>query len=160
MSAGEDDLNFGWLIEGEIAGCAGPASAEDLDYLKLRGIRAVVRLGHPDTDLLMKSSRIVSAGLEDINVPVRDFAEPTPDQIHQVVSFVQEQRKKGNAVAVSCGAGCGRTGTLLACYLVAQGYSADDAMASVRAQAGRGPETQEQEQSIRDFEVRISEHTI
>jgi atypical dual specificity phosphatase len=34
---------------------------------------------------------------------------------------------------VSCGAGCGRTGTVLACYLVSSGHSAEGAIQQLLA---------------------------
>ena len=47
--------------------------------------------------------------------------------------FVHNAIAKGRPVAVSCGAGCGRTGTVLACYLVSAGYSAEEAIQQLLA---------------------------
>ena len=122
-------LDFTWLIQGEVAGCAAPMQQADLHYLRSRGIGAVVRLAHPDTDLvIMERTHVMGAGLDDLHVPVPDFTGPTSDQINQVLRFMYEKRRIGKAVAVSCGAGCGRTGVMLACYLITLEYSADDAL--------------------------------
>ena len=49
--------------------------------------------------------------------------------------------------------GCGRTGTMLACYLVAnEGYNADDAIVETRKRRKNSIETRRQEQSVRDYE--------
>ena len=131
MNASEgvaESLNFGWLVEGEIAGCAAPAFQRDLDYLRSQGIRAILRLAHPDTDNVMPQDDIMRAGLKDLPIPVRDFTSPTPDEINESIRFLEQQRANGKPVAVSCGAGCGRTGTILACHLITRGYSADAAL--------------------------------
>ena len=51
-----------------------------------------------------------------------------------------------------CLLGIGRTGTMLACYLVAKNeYSADEAIAETRRRRKLAVETPAQEQAIRDF---------
>jgi atypical dual specificity phosphatase len=51
-------------------------------------------------------------------------------------------------VVVHCAAGQGRTCTLLSCYLVALGRSAEEAIREVRRIRPRSIETDEQEQSV------------
>ena len=61
--------------------------------------------------------------------------------------------KTEGAVGVHCAMGCGRTGTILACYLVAsEGYSADDAIIEARKRRKGSIETRRQEQAVRDYE--------
>ena len=56
------------------------------------------------------------------------------------------------AVGVHCELGRGRTGTMLACYLVArEGYSGDKAISETRARRKGSIETPQQEQAIKDF---------
>jgi atypical dual specificity phosphatase len=147
-------LNFAWLEEGRIAGCRGPRSDTDLSMLRSLGIRALVRLAPSDeTDVM--PDKVRDAGLDDCHEPIADFEPPTQNQIHRVVAFMDTALSRGSPVAVSCGAGYGRTGTLLACYLVGHGASADEAMETVHARAGRGPETDEQVAAIRQFQARL-----
>jgi atypical dual specificity phosphatase len=68
------------------------------------------------------------------------------------VEFVDHQRAQGKAVAVHCHAGYGRTGTMLSCYLVTQGYPAGDAIAFVRRKRPGSVETDEQERFVAEFE--------
>ena len=56
-------------------------------------------------------------------------------------------------VGVHCAMGRGRTGTMLACYLVAkEGYSGDAAIEETRRRRRGSIETRLQEQAVRDFE--------
>ena len=54
------------------------------------------------------------------------------EQAPEFVRFVNEQRKIQRPVAVHCEAGLGRTGTMLAVYLIAQGQSAETAIRRIR----------------------------
>ena len=55
-----------------------------------------------------------------------------------------------------CGAGIGRTGTMIACYLVDKGFSAEEAIQLVRQARPGSIETREQEQVIHDLAQRMS----
>jgi len=120
-------MNFGWIEQDRIAGCRGPRSDNDLAFLASSGIRALVRLAHEDETGISKAD-VESQGLEDCYEPVPDWNPPTQTQIDGVIAFVCSAIAREKPVAVSCGAGCGRTGTVLACYLVASGRSAEDAI--------------------------------
>jgi atypical dual specificity phosphatase len=125
-------LNFSWLEDGVIAGCAAPMLPEDLAFLRAHGVRAMLRLAYPGKDdFVIADSHVRAAGLEDCHIPVRDFTAPTLSQIKEALRFIDQQLERGNAVAVCCGAGCGRTGTILAAYLVRNGLSAEEALRTV-----------------------------
>jgi len=127
-----ESLNFSWLIDGEVAGCAAPMSVAELKFLRDQGVAALVRMAHPEKDDFVLSSRDVRAeGLEDLHLPVPDFHAPKQGQIQQAVDFISAKVAEGKPVVVSCGAGCGRTGTILACYLVAKGSTPEDALRMV-----------------------------
>ena len=153
----QEAMNFAWLEKGIIAGCRGPLSSSDLSTLSSLGIRALVRLvdAH-EADVTPEQVR--DAGLDDCHEPIGDFKPPTQDQIDRVVAFMDTAVSRKSPVAVSCGAGYGRTSTLLACYLVRHGASAKGAIETVLAtRAGREPETDEQEAAIRQFQARLKQ---
>lgn len=54
--------------------------------------------------------------------------------------------------------GIGRTGTMLASYLVAvESYTAEDAIAETRKRRNGAIETREQEQAVHDFENHVKQ---
>src|SRR5260370_7260841 len=60
-----------------------------------------------------------------------DFRLGLQEQIGRVVSAAREAVIRAKPVAICCLAGYGRSGTMLACYFVAEGRSASDAIRHV-----------------------------
>jgi atypical dual specificity phosphatase len=141
--------NFSWLIEGEIAGMAKPASSVyDFEFLKDNGFEAIVSL----SELPLSEVLIEEFGFTVKHIPVRDFEAPTLEQIENFVAFAENARSEGKKLVVHCDAGIGRTGTMLACYLVSKGYSAADAIEEVRIRRPGSLETIEQEEVVLKYE--------
>ncbi|MGI5819927.1 MAG: dual specificity protein phosphatase family protein [Armatimonadota bacterium] len=68
-------------------------------------------------------------------------------------SYVDRHTREGCAVGVHCLAGLGRTGTLIACYLVTRGLSAEDAIAQVRRARPGSVQTELQEKAVERWEM-------
>lgn len=161
MSAASDRytvaMNFSWLEEGSLAGCRGPRSDQDLQFLASKGIKALVRLAYAG-ETGVTSQNLERKGMKDCYEPVRDFTAPSQNQIDRVVAFIRNALDGGYPVAVSCGAGYGRTGTILACYLICAGLSADDAiekLISIRPCSKEILTVPGQKQAIVEFEQRF-----
>jgi len=93
------------------------------------------------------------------HLPVADFTPPSPAQLDRGAAAIAEAIAAGERVAVHCGAGKGRTGTLLACYLVYQGLAADAAIARVRAVRPGSVETRAQAAAVKAYQDRYGRHT-
>lgn len=143
--------NFSFVIPGKLAGLARPGSQapleSDLRELRSHGIGALVSL----TPAAPDPEAIRAAGLEHLHLPVIDFSPPTREQIDAFVTFAKRQIGAGSGVAVHCAAGYGRTGTMLACYLVALGESPEEAVESVRSIRPGSIETDEQERCVQHY---------
>lgn len=144
--------NFSWLIQGEIAGMARPMSmVTDLEFLKDNGIEAIVSL----TELPLHRTLIEEFGFEYKHIPIADLASPTQEQIEEFTDFVNNLISSKKKIVVHCDAGIGRTGTMLACYLVNKGCSAKEAILEVRKRRPGSIETAEQEDTIIKYEERL-----
>jgi atypical dual specificity phosphatase len=67
------------------------------------------------------------AGIEQLRVPTVDFTPPSLESVELGVSFMQQQIAQGQGVYVHCKAGRARSGTVVICYLIAQGMTPDEA---------------------------------
>ncbi len=140
--------NFSWLIEGEVAGHAQPASEEDLKWLYSQGVRSLLRMSEKT---LVDPAVINRIGLIDLHIPVKDFTAPSLPEIEQMIDFMLKSVLEGKPVGVSCGAGNGRTGTVLACYLVARDHTAEGLVIQVRRKRPESVEKTEQWEVIRQY---------
>ena len=149
-------LNFSWLIQGEVAGHAAPASEDDLSYLKQKGVKALVRMVEPHK-AAVTGAQIEELGLTDFHEPVPVFTAPNEYQIDRMLAFIKQSVVAKRPVGVSCGAGIGRTGTILACYLLARGYLVDQAMAELTDKRGARVETASQMEVIWEYARRLGQ---
>lgn len=142
---------FSWIDEGRVAGMRRPGSlqplAEDLRALRSIGVGAVVSL----TEIELDASVLRQEGLTCLRVPVPDFHPPTLSDIRNTIAFIESNLENGRPAVIHCTAGLGRTGTMLACWLVQQGMAPDHAIDKVRSVRPGSIETWEQEQRVYDF---------
>ncbi len=143
---------------GRLAGLPGPAYMEwDFSRLRRMGFSVVVSL----ECARLNTFEIEDAGFEHRKICVEDFSPPTFDQMDEFVAYVDRKLEEGKKVLVHCYAGRGRTGTMLAGYLIHRGMAAEAAIREIRekAQAAYGTLVgviePEQEETLRHYEHRV-----
>lgn len=138
---------FTWVDQPHLAALAQPESAADLGWLRRNGIDVLVSL----TEDPVRRDWVNEAGLMAVNVPVPDMEPPTDRQLDHLLDTVRRANSSGMGVAIHCGAGLGRTGTVLAAYFVTRGMSPREAVAKVRQLRPGSVETAEQERAVEAF---------
>jgi atypical dual specificity phosphatase len=138
---------FSWIDKPLLAAVARPSSPEDLAWLRAQGIEVLVSL----TEDRPRRDWVEQANLLVFHEPMEDMEAPTQDQLDRCVSAIERATERNMGVAVHCGAGLGRTGTVLAAYLVAKGQNAAGAIAKVRRLRPGSVETDDQVEAIELF---------
>lgn len=140
-------LNFSWIVRGRVAGMARPRGS-DLPWLRAQGVTAILSLTENEPDL---------PDFEVFRLPIVDMTSPTLEQLHAAVGFMRRVVAEGGAVVAHCGAGMGRTGTVLAAYLVGEGMPVEDALSRVRQLRPGSVETPEQEDILAAYAAALLE---
>ena len=140
--------NFSWLVDHQLGALSYPESEDALILLKNMGIQVLINL----TEEPLPEEILRKVGLLTEHIPVEDFTAPTLNQVEQTITLIHFYLGKHMPVAVHCIAGLGRTGTIIACYLVEEGESAMEAITSVRGWRPGSIETLDQEAVIQEYE--------
>jgi atypical dual specificity phosphatase len=150
MITGKPD-NFSWLIAEKLAGSAIPTSFEEIKWILDEGVKSIVTIREESLD---------EDWIKDVNylhIHSNDMGVPEFDDLTRAVDFIHERITNNEPVMVHCLAGLGRTGTILACYLIKyEKLSADDSIQRVRESRPGSIQSFPQEEIIFQFEKFIN----
>jgi atypical dual specificity phosphatase len=139
--------NFSWIEEPRLGALARPGALEELRWLREHGIEVLLSL----TEEPPESEWIEGVGLLLFHVPMIDMEAPTQEQLERCMSAIRRAHEQDFGVAVHCGAGMGRTGVVLACYMVEQGMEAESAIDRVRHLRPGSVETEDQARAVKEY---------
>jgi len=142
---------FVWVERGRLAGTGYPSSRGQLRWLIDQGVSSILTLTPDPLPKDLTEGLPLTLG----HVPMQDHAPPDQPSLDAAVKFLTERLGEGKSVAVHCLAGEGRTGCVLAAYLIkTKGMAADDALRSIRELKPELVESR-QESSVREFASRV-----
>ena len=144
----DEPTGFVWVEEGRLAGSGYPASKPQVEWLMSQGIDTILTLTR---DPLPKES-VSGVKVELGHIPLNDHAPPDVPSMEKGAEFIRSHLAGGRKVVVHCLAGEGRTGCILAAYLMKErGIGAEESLKVLR---GIKPEFVEwaQEGALKDFE--------
>lgn len=149
---------FLWLKKGRLAGTPRPGVVHDLGYdlsaLKRVGVTVLINL----TEQAMSDAAIAEAGIESRWYPIDDMHAPELAQAVNICTEIDTRLARNEVLAVHCLAGLGRTGTVLAAYLIWEGHNALDALESVRRIEPRWVQSDRQVEFLQRFETHLNQH--
>jgi atypical dual specificity phosphatase len=138
---------FTWVREARLAASGRPYSKSQVGWIKKNGVTAILSL----TEEPLPADW--TGGMEVRHISLRDHAPPGLHQMRLGADYIASSLADGKVVLVHCLAGKGRTGCVLAAYLmVYEGKTARqavDELRSTRPGSVEGP----QERNVLDFEA-------
>ena len=153
--------NFHWFIEGKLAGSGVPMSKKEAKWLiDKQGIRTIVTIKEKplSEEWLSNSNGANTDGsnrkIDYLHISVNDYGAPSLEELDYVVNYINRQIDMIKPVMVHCSAGKGRTGTILAAYLIKKemDMTADKAISRLSMIRGESIQSKDQEKILFDYE--------
>ena len=161
-----DDIAHAWwvtpgaVLAGEYPTDWGATPAK-LDLLLDAGVRTFVDLTtlhdglHPYEPILARMAAERDLDVRHAPFPIPDLGVLDVEGYTPIIEFMATEVDASRPVYVHCWGGIGRTGTVIGCWLVRNGRTADEAVAEIaqlragtRKHRRRAPETDEQVRTI------------
>jgi ADP-ribosyl-[dinitrogen reductase] hydrolase len=118
----------GKLLAGKYVGAKNDAeAAAKIQALAAAGVTLIIDLTD-ESDRLAPYSNHITSPLRRVNVPVRDLQAPRLSELAPTLDLIDEEIANRGIAYVHCWGGCGRTGAVVASWLVKQGRSAQSAL--------------------------------
>ncbi len=145
-----------WVEPAWLAAGAYPGAPADLSVLITAGIGGFVDLTPPSefggyAEEAMRLAREAGRDAVHRRIPITDFGVPQAETMRAILDAIDDSIAARRAVYVHCHAGIGRTGTVVACWLVRHGRAPAEAFAELqrlrrltRDAAAASPETDAQ----------------
>ena len=106
--------NFSWVINDKLAGCGLPVTENEFKWVVEKGIKSIVTV----REVPLPSEWFDGTDIDYLHLRTEDFGAPTLEEMEEAVNFIDKEIQRGRPVLVHCAAGKGRTGAVLAAYMM------------------------------------------
>ena len=147
--------NFSWVIENKLAGSGTPMTAEQYEWLIKNNIRSIVTL----REFPLPEKWLINNGKLEVEKDykfeyVKDYGVPTLKVLDEIVDYINKKiNDEKKPLMLHCAAGKGRTGTILAAYLMKlENLSSHDAIKKIRIIRPGSIQSKLQEETLHEYE--------
>ena len=148
--------NFSWVIDNKLAGSGTPMTSEQYRWLIKNNIKSIVTV----REFPLPQKWLVDNEKENIIndykfVYVKDYGVPSLQVLDNIVDYINIKiTKEKKPLVVHCAAGKGRTGTILAAYLLKQdNISSQEAIKKIRSLRPGSIQSKIQEEILHKYET-------
>ena len=149
--------NFSWVIDNKLAGSGTPMTSEQYRWLIKNNIKSIVTVREfplPQKWLIDNEKETIIN--DDYKfVYVKDYGVPSLEVLDNIVDYINIKiTTEKKPLVVHCAAGKGRTGTILAAYLLKQdNISSKDAIKKIRRLRPGSIQSKVQEEILHEYET-------
>ncbi|MBD0300420.1 MAG: dual specificity protein phosphatase family protein [Nitrososphaera sp.] len=141
--------NFSWVTEGKLAGSGLPVTQDEFKWVLDKGIKSIVTV----REVPLPSRWIDGTNIDYLHLMVEDYGVPNMEVLDEAVNYIDNKIQTGKPVLVHCAAGKGRTGALLAAYMIKkENLTAEQAIEKIRLMRPGSVQSVTQETALSMYE--------
>ena len=141
--------NFSWVTEGKLAGSGLPVTQDEFKWVIDKGIKSIVTV----REVPLPSRWIDGTNIDYLHLMVEDYGVPNMEVLDEAVNYIDKKIQSGKPVLVHCAAGKGRTGALLAAYMIKkESLTAEQAIEKIRLMRPGSVQSVTQETALSMYE--------
>jgi len=154
-------INFSWIIKDKLAGSGMLMTYSQFIWVLAHGVRAIVTVREVPlpadwlSNLYNTSNNYTTLTHIDIlHMRVEDYGAPSLKELDNTIDYIKGHIDKKNPVMVHCAAGKGRTGTVLAAYLLKEqkNLHACEAISNIRKLRPGSVQSETQRKCVEAYE--------
>ena len=151
--------NFGWILDNKLAGSGLPISFEQFKWVINSGVRSIVTVRETplppewfDFKFLRERRFETDDEIAYLHLKVEDYHAPSISELTSTIAYIENRIRESRPVLVHCAAGKGRTGTILAAYIVKyENLDPKKAIEKIRSFRPGSIQTKVQEEAIYEY---------